>query len=42
MGTLNFLSAGVMSKLGLGTQLKEKIGTMKCQHEHAHDKKDDV
>jgi hypothetical protein len=39
MGTLSFLSAGVMSKLGLGRQLKEKIHTMECEHEHAHHKK---
>lgn len=39
MGTLSFLSAGVMSKLGLGRKLKKKIGTMECEHEHAHNKK---
>ncbi len=40
LGTLSFLSAGVVNKLGIGHGLLEKAKAMEREHEHAHHKKE--
>jgi len=42
MGTLSFLGAGLVSKLGLGQEWLEKIKAMEREHDHAHREKGDA
>lgn len=39
LGTLSFLSAGLMSKLGISGGLIKKIKAMECEHDHARREK---